>query len=102
MTTRTISWALPTVSAKQRPIDHTVVEYRAKPNAGELQWTVQDQVAANGEQKLEIADPAPGTFQYRLTAVDVDGKADPNSPIVEKALDFDAPSSVTNIQVIDA
>ncbi len=102
MTVRTITWQLPSVGATQRPIDHVVVEFRIKPSAGSPPWSLQDQVDAKAEQKLVIPDPAPGTFQYRLTAVDLDGRADPNPPVVEAALAFDAPGSVTNVQVVDS
>lgn len=99
-TTRTITWKLPPVTSRQRPLAHTLVEYRVKAETA-LPWTLQDQVAADGEQKLVIQDPAPGTFEYQLTAVDIDGKK--GSPVVaEKAADFDPPGQISSVQIVDA
>jgi hypothetical protein len=99
-TTRTITWALPAVGSRQRPLSKTRVEYRVK-SAAELPWTVQDEVAADGEQKLVIQDPAPGTFEYRFTVIDIDGKAG-SAVVAEKSADFDPPGSVGNVQIVDA
>lgn len=98
-TIRTITWVLPPVSARQRPIARTRVEFRVKSLA-DLPWTLQDEVAAGGEQKLVINDPAPGTFEYRLVAIDVDGKQGP--PVIqEKSSDYDPPGSVSGVSIVD-
>lgn len=101
-TTRTITWALPAVGSRQRPLASTRIEYRVK-SATPLPWTLQDEIAADGEQKLVINDPAPGTFQYQLTAVDVDGQASAPT-IVEKSAAYDPPSSIPadSVQIVDA
>jgi hypothetical protein len=102
-TTRTISWQLPTVGARQRALAHTLVEYRVKAPTGQpaLPWTLQDQVAASSEQKLVITDVAPGTFEYQLTAVDVDGQRGP-SVVAEASKAYDPPGQVTGVQIVDA
>lgn len=101
-TTRTIKWALPAVGSRQRPLAKTRIEYRVK-SATPLPWTLQDEIAADGEQKLAINDPAPGTFQYQFTAIDVDGKS--GAPTVaEKTSEFDPPGSIdaASISIVDA
>jgi len=100
-TIRTITWQLPPVSSRQRPLSRTVVEYRVKSDTAPLPWTVQDEVAASGEQKLVINDPAPGTFEYRLTAVDIDGKQGP-ATIAEKSSDYDVPGAIAAVTIVDA
>ena len=98
-TIRTITWTLPTVSARQRPIARTRLEFRVK-SLVDLPWTLQDEVAAGGEQKLVINDPAPGAFEYRFIVIDVDGKQ--GLPVIqEKATDFDPPGSVSGVSIVD-
>lgn len=98
-TIRTITWALPPVSARQRPIARTRVEFRVKSLA-DLPWTLQDEVAASGAQSLAINDPAPGTFEYRFVVVDVDGKQ--GLPVTqEKSSDYDPPGSVSGVSIVD-
>ncbi len=100
-TIRTISWTLPTVSARQRPIKETEVSYRVKATPA-LPWTLQDKVAASAAaQRLIINDPAPGTFEYQLVAVDVDG-AKGVATVVEKAKAYDPPGAHTGVTVVDS
>ena len=99
-TTRTITWNLPPVGSRQRPIARTLIEYRVKSIPG-LPWTLQDEVSPDVEQKLVISDPAPGTFEYGLTVVDEDGRMG-KRVVVEKTADYDPPGDVTNVQIVDA
>lgn len=98
-TIRTIAWQLPAVGPGQVTIDHVQVDFRVKPSAGDPQFTPLDTVAASSAQKLDLTDPPPGIFQYRLTAVDANKQPDPNPPIVENSAK--APGSVTAITVTD-
>lgn len=103
-TVRTIAWARPAVSANQRALKFVRVEYRVKADVGQPDqpWSKQDEVAPTSEQKLDIQDPAPGTFQYRLTSVDVAGVLCVAPVIVEKTRNFDPPSSPGAVTVTDA
>jgi len=101
-TTRTITWTLPAVGSRQRPLDRTQIDFRVKVTSGTpLPWTTQDDVDAGGEQKLVIADPAPGTFEYQFTVFDVDGVAGP-AVVVEKTSAAEPPGSVMDVQIVDA
>lgn len=101
-TTRTITWVLPAVGPRQRPLNRTRVDYRVKVSSSTpLPWTLQDEIAASAEQRLVIVDPAPGTFEYQFTVFDVDGK--PGAPaMAEKGAAHDPPGSVSNVQIIDS
>ncbi len=88
-----LSWTLPVVTSRQRPIDHVRIELRADAS---LPWTEQDQVPASDPQELLLADVAPGDWFYRATVVDIDGEE--GSPEGTTAsLGFDAPDSVTGL-----
>lgn len=88
-----LSWTLPEVSARQRPIQYAKVEYRVSAS---LPWTEQGRVAPNSEQKLEFSDVAPGTYYYQVTVVDADNVAGAPSP-TQATVGFDPPGSVVNL-----
>ena len=87
-----LSWALPTVSPRQRPILHTRIDFRA---VGVAQWTTQDVVAPDVAQALEFVDVAPGDYEYRGTVVDVDLVE--GSPVTTTvSVPFDPPGQITS------
>ena len=101
--TRTISWTLPTVGARQRPLSTTKIEFRAKVTSGTPNpWSLQDTVAASAaQQQLVIQNPPVGTFEYQLTWTDIDGRS--SDPLLaEKTGAFDKPGQGTNVQIVDA
>jgi hypothetical protein len=92
----TLSWTLPVVSNRQRPIQFAKVEYRVSPN---LPWTEQDRVAPTSAQTLEFADVAPGTYYYQVTVVDIDNVSGPAVP-AQAQLGFDPPGPVTGLTAV--
>lgn len=69
--TVTLSWTNPTVGARNLPQKSTAVYYRAKADVGkpDLPWTLQDVIPA-AQSQLVFSSVAPGTYQYRVFAVD--------------------------------
>ncbi len=87
-----LTWALPPVTGRQRPIRETKIEFRA---LGIQQWTEQDRVAPDVAQELVFVDVAPGDYEYRGTVVDVDGKEGPPETTTA-SVPFDGPGSITS------
>jgi hypothetical protein len=92
----TLSWTLPPVSSRQRPIQYCKIEYRF---AASLPWTEQDRVAPDVAQQIEFSDAAPGTTYYQVTVVDIDGVSGAATP-TQATVGFDPPGSVTNLVAI--
>jgi len=88
-----LTWALPSVSGRQRAIQHARVDIRVSPD---LPWTLQDTVAPDVSQELLFQDVAPGTHFYRVTVVDVDG-AEGVPAETSADVPFDPPGTVTNL-----
>lgn len=89
-----LSWELEEPTARQRPLDYVLVEFRVSDS---LPWTEQDRVAPDAPQELLFQDVAPGTFFYRVTPVDDAGTKSPFPAEAQAAIDFDPPSGVTNL-----
>jgi hypothetical protein len=91
-----LSWALPTVTPRQRPIQHTEISVRV---ASTLPWTVQDIVVPTGLQELVFIDVAPGDQFYRAVVVDVDNVR--GAEVTTGAtIGFDAPGVVTALTAV--
>lgn len=88
-----LTWKLPSVSLRQRAIQHAKVEIRVDAS---LPWTLQDQVPPDATQALLFQDVAPGTHYYRVTVVDADGQ---EGPPAETSADvpYDPPGTVTDL-----
>ena len=88
-----VTWTLPNVSNRQRPIQHTEISVRLDPS---LPWTVQDVVAPDVVQELVFFDVVPGTHYYQAVVVDTEGV---RGPAVETSVSipFDPPGSVSNL-----
>ncbi len=87
-----LSWVLPTVSSRQKPISHVEISVRTDTT---LPWTVQDTVTPDVVQELELFDVAPGMYYYQAVVVDTDlVRGNP----VETTIDvpFDPPGTVTS------
>lgn len=84
-----LSWTLPSVSGRQRPISHVLLESRV---SDELPWTVIAEVPASANELL-LEDVAPGEWQYRGSAVDDQGRQGPES-VTTAAIEFDAPGAL--------
>jgi hypothetical protein len=91
-----VSWALPPVSPRQKPILHTEISVRVDPS---LPWTVQDTVTPDVPQELVFFDVAPGDQYYRAVVVDTDfvRGAEVETSI---AVPFDPPGVVTNFSAV--
>lgn len=87
-----LTWTLPNVSSRQKPIKHTMISVRVDPS---LPWTDQTPVAPDGAQEINFIDVAPGTYYYRGIVEDVDGKAgDPVETSV--TVPFDPPGVISS------
>ena len=88
-----VTWGLPAVSARQKPIQHTEISVRVDPT---LPWVVQDIVVPTAAQELLFFDVAPGTHHYRAVVVDIDGVrgAEAETSVV---VPFDPPGVVTSL-----
>lgn len=87
-----LTWTLPTVSPRQRAIQHTRIDFRVDPS---FPWTQQDVVSPDVNQELLFQDVAPGTHFYRGTVVDVDGR-EGLPAFTQVDVPFDAPGTVSN------
>lgn len=98
----TVSWTLPPVSTRQRPLKHVRIEFRVQATPA-LPWTVQDNVSAQlPEQKLVFVDIAPGMYEFRATVFDIDDTMSKNPPVVEGRVPSDPPGDVTNLTFVVA
>jgi hypothetical protein len=91
-----VTWALPAVSARQKPILHTEISVRVDPS---LPWTVQDTVTPDVTQELVFFDVFPGDQYYRAVVIDIDGVrgAEVETSI---AVPFDPPGVVTDLNAV--
>lgn len=91
-----VSWVLPTVTPRQKPIQHTEISVRVDPT---LPWTVQDVVVPADPQELLFVDVAPGTYYYQAVVVDTDGV---RGPARETSADvpFDPPGAVSALAAV--
>ena len=88
-----VTWTLPEVTARQRPIQHTEISVRVDPS---LPWTVQDVVVPGSVQELSFFDVAPGDHYYQAVIVDVDGLR--GAPVETSVnVPFDPPGTVTTL-----
>ena len=91
-----LTWDLPAVTPRQRPIQFTEISVRVDPS---LPWTVQDTVAPDVTQELVLFDVAPGDHFYRAVIVDADGVrgAEVETNI---AVPFDPPGVVSTFTAV--
>ena len=88
-----VTWVLPVVTPRQKPILHTEIAVRVDPS---LPWTVQDTVVPGGAQELLFVDVPPGDQFYRATVIDTDlVRGAPVETTV--AVPFDPPGTVTEL-----
>ena len=85
-----IGWVLPLVSARQRPLAHVLLEGGVQ---GAPEWAEINQVAVPADELL-VQDIAPGTWEFRGTAVDVDGVKGPSRSVVAGSIPFDPPGEL--------
>lgn len=91
-----LTWTLPNVSTRQRPIQHTRIEFRA---AGIAEWTVQDIVASDVPQELVFVDVPPGDFEYQGIVVDTAGEE--GAPVQTAiSVPFDPPGQISNFTAV--
>lgn len=87
-----LTWELPTVNPRQRPIQFTEISVRIDPA---FPWTVQDNVAPDVAQEIVLFDVAPGDWYYQAVVIDIDGVR--GAPVETRiAVPFDPPNTVTN------
>jgi hypothetical protein len=86
-----LTWVLPPVTPRQKPILHTEISVR---NDAVLPWTVQDVVDPASIQELLFVDVAPGDKFYRAVVVDTDNVRGAEVE-TSTSLPFDAPGVVT-------
>lgn len=91
-----LSWALPPVTPRQKPIRHTEISVRVDPA---LPWTVQDVVVPTVTQELVFFDVAPGTHYYRAVVIDTDGVRGAEAE-TNVAVPFDPPGVVTSLTAV--
>jgi hypothetical protein len=91
-----VSWALPPVSPRQRPIQHTEISVRVSDT---LPWTIQDTITPDVSQELVFVDVAPGTQYFRAVVVDVDGTRGPEDTTMTDVV-FDPPGAVTALTAV--
>lgn len=91
-----LTWALPAVSARQKPIQYTEISVRVDPG---LPWTVQDIVDYNAIQELLFIDVPPGEQFYQAVVFDIDGRA--GNPVeTSVAVPFDPPGEVSTLTAV--
>lgn len=98
-TSVTLTWKLPTPTAKQRPIKNVEIAFRVKATPA-LAWTVQDHVVPTSAQSLVFADVSPGTYQYQVTVIDAGDVRSKNPAVAEATAGFDDPSDVANLAAV--
>ena len=91
-----LTWVLPTVSARQKPIQVTEISVRVDPL---FPWTVQDIVDPSVTQELLFVDVPPGDQFYQAVVIDVDG-ARGNPVDTSVAVPFDPPGVVTTLVAV--
>lgn len=96
----TLTWQLPAVTSRQRPIKQVEISYRVKASPA-LPWTIQDVVAPSSEQKLVFSDVAPGSYEYRAVIVDT-GDARGADVFASAEVGFDPPGIVVNFGAVAA
>ena len=85
-----LSWLLPSVSPRQRPLEHTIIDARV---AAELPWTAISNVPANLPSELVIEDSAPGRWFFRARAFDDQGTPGPEAT-TQVDVGFDPPGAI--------
>lgn len=86
-----LTWQLPNVSPRQRPLEHTTVDTRVSAS---LPWTPISNVPVNLPPELVIEDSAPGDWFFRSRVMDDQGTYGPEA-FTQVAVGFDAPGAVT-------
>lgn len=88
-----LSWVLPDVGPRQKPILHTEISVRVSPD---LPWTVQDVVVPGVAQELVFFDVFPGVQYYQAVVVDTDNT---RGAALETniSIPFDAPGVVSTL-----
>lgn len=86
-----LTWVLPEVTPRQRPIQHTKIDVRV---LGADTWTEQALIPPDVTQELLFSDVSPGDYEYQATVVDVDNVS---GPPVEASISvpFDPPGVVS-------
>jgi hypothetical protein len=90
-----LTWQLPNVSPRQRPLAYTQIETRVSDT---LPWTSVAEVEAPAEELL-IEDSAPGDWFFRAYAVDDRGNTGAEV-FAQVGVDFDAPGAVTGFTAV--
>lgn len=90
-----LTWVLPNVSTRQRPLAHTAIDARV---SADLPWTPIANVPANATDtpatQAVLEDVAPGTWFYRSRAIDDQGN-DGNPAHAQVSVGFDKPGAIT-------
>lgn len=86
-----LTWELPAVSQRQRPIAHVKIGARVSVD---LPWTPIAEVPAS-QAELLLEDVAPGEWFYRGRAFDDRGGEGPEA-FTSVSLDYDPPGAVGN------
>lgn len=73
-----LTWTLPVVGERQRPLSRVLVQISAEPE--ESGWTDHKLIAADAKQELTIVDAHPGEHYFRLIVIDADGQR--SAPVV--------------------
>lgn len=91
-----ITWDLPEVSSRQRPIKQVLVEART---SDEFPWApAGNPVPVDGPQEFNMENMDPGAWFFRLVVVDEADVRSPNPPEFEFGIDFDPPGNVSNVE----
>jgi hypothetical protein len=100
MANRRLTWGWPTVSSRQAPLKHAVIDLRVDPS---LPWDFQDTVNyVEGEvPELLLLDVNPGQFFYRCTIVDIEDQTDPSPVVISIVGAYDPPGSAVNFTATD-
>ena len=90
-----LTWVLPNVSTRQRPLAHTTIDARV---SADLPWTPIANVPANSADtpttEAVLEDVAPGTWFYRARAFDDQG-TDGNPAHAQVSVGFDRPGTIS-------
>ena len=92
MADRLLTWVLPNVTPRQRPIERTEIAFRVDAS---FPWTVQTSILAADPQELRFVDVPVGEMFYRAVVID-DVGARGNDTIISATGAFDVPGAVTN------
>lgn len=97
MANRRLTWELPPTTARQAPIKHVEISFRADPS---FPWTKQTDVLASEAQELLFTDVAPGAMYYRAIIVDTEGgRGEPSE--ISTAAPYEKPGTVLNFKATD-